>query len=271
LISPPRRLLRLVIVLLLAVVLLVVALRVVEPRLVFLPAREPVGEGPGERIELVTLDGLRLAAFWLERADSTAAVLYLHGNAGSLRGREPVVTALAQVTGASVLALDYRGYGESEGEPDEPGLELDARAGWDWLAARVAPERIVIWGESLGGGPATHLAQDVQRVGVPRALVLQSTFTRLPDMARRVIPLPGIDRLCRIRMDSLERVRAIRCPKLHVHSRADEVVPFELGERLYAEACEPKQALWVERVGHNDAWWSRDFVSRLTTAFASMR
>jgi len=271
LIPPLRRLLRFLLVLLLAVLLLVVALRIAEPRLVFLPAREPVGAGPGERVELVTRDGLRLVAFWIERAGSADAVLYLHGNAGSLRGRESVVTALVQVTGASVLALDYRGYGESAGEPDERGLELDARAGWDWLAARVGPERIVIWGESLGGGPATHLAHEVQRDGVPRALVLQSTFTRLPDMARRVIPLPGIERLCRIRMDNLERVRAIRCPKLHVHSRTDEVVPFELGERLFNEACEPKQALWVDGVGHNDAWWSRDFVSRLATAFASMR
>jgi fermentation-respiration switch protein FrsA (DUF1100 family) len=246
------------------------ALRWLEPRMVFLPTRGPVGDGPGERVELVTADGVRIVAWWIPRAGSDGALLYLHGNAGNLHGREVVLRELASATGMSVLALDYRGYGESEGRPDEAGLYADARAGWDWLASRVAPERVVIWGESLGGAAATAVARDVQRNGVPRALVLQSAFTRIPDMARRVFPIPGIGRLCRLRMDNLERVREIRCWKLFVHSRIDEVVPFAMGEQLFEAACEPKRSLWLDAVGHNDAWYRNWFVERLVSALRDM-
>lgn len=254
----------------LLVAIALLALPWLEPRLVFLPARGPVGSGPGERVELATADGVKLLAWWLPRTGSDGAVLYLHGNAGNLRGRANVVRELAATTGLSVLALDYRGYGESEGRPSEEGMYRDARAGWDWLAARIAPQRIVVWGESLGGAAATSVAREVQADGVPRALVLQSAFTRIPDMATRVIPIPGIGALCRLRMDNLERVREIRCWKLFVHSRIDEVVPFEMGERLFEAACEPKQALWIDHVGHNDAWYRNWFPGELVSALARM-
>lgn len=268
--TPLVRTLRVILYLCLLAAAAVVALWWLEPRMVFLPTRGPVGNGPGERVELATSDGVKLVAWWLPRAGSDGALLYLHGNAGNLDGRDVVVRELASATGLSVLALDYRGYGESDGAPSEQGMYTDARAGWDWLAARVAPQRIVVWGESLGGAAATALVRDVQQAGVPRALVLQSAFTRIPDMATRVIPIPGIGALCRLRMDNLARVRDIRCWKLFVHSRADEVVPFAMGERLLAAACEPKQSLWLDGVGHNDAWGRADFVQPLVSALRSM-
>ncbi|TAJ21492.1 MAG: alpha/beta hydrolase [Planctomycetota bacterium] len=268
---PPHvRLLRLILVLCLFVAAAVLALRWLEPRLVFVPTRGPVGTGPGERVELVTPDGVRLVAWWLPRAGSDAAVLYLHGNGGNLLGREPVLRGIAEAAHSSVLALDWRGYGESEGRPSEAGIYVDARTGWDWLAARVAPERIAIWGESLGAGAATFLARAVERPGVPRALVVQSAFTSIPDMAPRALPIPGIRWLCGIRLDNLERVGAIRCWKLFVHSRADEIVPFEMGERLFEAASEPKQSLWLDRVGHNETWNDAAFVSRLAAQLSRL-
>jgi fermentation-respiration switch protein FrsA (DUF1100 family) len=260
------KLLRVSFLLLGGAALIVLGLRWLEPGLVFVPERGPVGAGPGQTVRLRTADGVQLVAWWCERPAARGSVLYLHGNGGNLRGRESVIERIGAATQSSVLALDWRGYGESEGEPSEAGLYADARAGWDWLAERCAPARIVIWGESLGGAPATWLAEQV----APRGLVLQSTFTSVPDMSFRVVPLPGVRWLCSIGMNNLERVPRIRCWKLFVHSRADEVVPFSMAERLYAAACEPKVSVWLERFGHNDAGIAAELAVRLAPLFAQL-
>lgn len=243
------------------VIALVFGLRALESKLLYLPARGPVGASPGEEVELVAADGVRLHGWFLGEAAAGPALLYLHGNAGSLANRRAVVEALRPPRGA-LLAIDWRGYGQSEGEPDEQGLYQDALAAWDWLAARADPARIVVVGESLGGGPATWLARERGCA----ALVLLSTFTSVPAMARRVLPIPGIGWLARTRMDNLARVAELRMPKLFVHSRADEVVPFAMGERLFAAAAEPKRALWFDGLAHNETFASAASIARLRVA-----
>ena len=164
---------------------------------------------------------------------------------------------------ANVLAIDYRGYGRSEGTPDEPGLYRDARAAYDWLVAKTPAERIVVLGRSLGAGPACELASTVPCGG----LIIQSAFTRAPDMASRVMPVLFWARwIMKSRYDNLSKVARIRCPKLFIHSRADEMIPFAMAERLFAGAAEPKEHEWYDGgAGHNELWvvHAREYYPRL--------
>jgi len=126
------------------------------------------------------------------------------------------------------------------------GVYRDARAAHAWLAAKK-PDRLFIYGESLGGAVAAQLASEVKCDG----LILQSTFTTAGDMAGRIAPLFPMRWLIRTRFDTLSRVRQLDIPKLILHSRDDEVIPFEMGERLCAASREPKTCHWFARGGHN--------------------
>ena len=112
------------------------------------------------------------------------------------------------------VLIDYRGYGKSEGSPDEQGLYQDARAAYDWLATKTQSERIVLFGKSLGGAPACELAAQVNVGG----LICESTFTSAGDMASKILPLFPARYFLKHRFDNLKKVREIRCPKLFVHS-----------------------------------------------------
>jgi len=219
-----------------------------EDRLIYIPTRGGVVRGPGLDLTLTSDDGLRLHARYLERDPAAPTLLYLHGNAGNLADRSDLLAYFSEL-GANVLALDYRGYGQSEGTPSEAGLHADTRAAYEWLAARTPASRIVPLGESLGGGPACELAA-TRAVG---GLILLATFTSVPDMAALYYRWLPTRWLVRTRFDNLAKISRIQVPKLIIHSRRDEVVPFEMGERLFAAAAEPKQALWLESAGHNDA------------------
>ncbi|HPW55000.1 MAG: alpha/beta hydrolase [Thermoanaerobaculaceae bacterium] len=253
----------------LVVAVAVGGLMLLERHLIFFPARYPIGEWDlgawrrrtGCQLEdrfLTTSDGVRLHAWWVSPPDPAppgetirSALLYLHGNAGNLSHRGAVVATLARHLGMDVLIPDYRGYGRSEGRPGEEGLYEDARTVWRFLTEdRGLPaRRVVVYGKSLGGGVATRLASDVH----PAGLVLQSTFTSIPDLAAHHYPF--VPRLfVRTQMDSLSRIASVGCPVLIIHSRADEVVPFAQGERLYAAAREPKRFFAVELAGHNDTF-----------------
>ena len=177
-------------------------------------------------------------------------LLYLHGNAGNISHRYDQIHLL-MFLGISVFIIDYRGYGRSEGKPSEKGLYLDARAAWSCLTGgrRVDPGNIVVLGNSLGGAVAIDLASDGG--AAPAGLIVQSSFTSAPDMAKLVMPVVPRSWI-RTKMDSVVKIDRVDCPKLFVHSRADEIVPYELGQRLYEAASAPKQFYTVEGAGHND-------------------
>ncbi|MCA1616703.1 MAG: alpha/beta hydrolase, partial [Acidobacteria bacterium] len=172
---------------------------VFESRFIYFPVKYPegdwreprAGEGRGaarcEDVWLAAADGVRLHAWFCapEAAAADRAVLFLHGNAGNVSHRRAQIDALAALP-ASVLIIDYRGYGRSEGSPSERGLYRDARAAWEHLtkARGFRPDSVVVFGESLGGAVAVDLASQVR----PCALVLQSTFTSIADMAAEVMP-----------------------------------------------------------------------------------
>lgn len=232
--------------------MLLLVLTALQDRLIFFPERGGKVSGPGIDLELRARDGARLHARYIERAGAPYTLLYLHGNAGNLAGRSGLLQQLSEF-GVSVLALEYRGYGQSEGsEPSEVGLYSDAQAAYEWAVAKTPASNLVLWGESLGGGPACELAS-TQPVG---GVVLQSTFTSIADMAALSFPWLPVRMLVRTRFDNLSKIQRIQVPKLFLHSRHDEVVPFDMGQRLFAAAPEPKDALWLERSGHNDMLYS---------------
>ena len=218
-----------------------------ENSLIFFPAKGGVGRAPvpGEDVFLTASDGVRIHAWYVTHPEARVTLLVFHGNAGNLEDRRDWIEGLRRLP-ANVLTIDYRGYGRSEGSPEEQGVYRDARAAHAWLM-RTKPGRLVIYGESLGGAVAAQLASEVKCNG----LILQSTFTNAGDMAGRIAPFFPMRWIIRTRFDTLSRVGQLDVPKLILHARDDEVIPFEMGERLCAASREPKTCHWFARGGHN--------------------
>jgi fermentation-respiration switch protein FrsA (DUF1100 family) len=201
-----------------------------------------------ESIFLETADGVRIHAFFLPSPGADRSLLFLHGNAGNASHRLPNAADLAAL-GADVLLLDYRGYGLSEGRPSEAGVYADARAALEHLQiGRAFPlERIVVFGRSLGSAVAVDLAADRPLAG----LILESSFTSISDVARAALGIP-LGPLIGRRFPVEEKITRVRCPMLFFHGDRDEIVPFELGRRLFAAAPEPKAFETIAGAGHND-------------------
>jgi fermentation-respiration switch protein FrsA (DUF1100 family) len=232
---------------------LCVILYLTQARLVYFPFREieatPRSLGLAyEDVKLRTSDGVELSAWFIPREGARGTVLFCHGNAGNISHRLHVI-GMFHGLGFAVLIFDYRGYGASQGSPTERGTYLDAEAAWNWLAneRKVPPQKIVLFGESLGGAVASWLAKE----HTPGALVLQSTFTSLPDIGARLYWWLPVRLLARFRYDARSYVRQARCPVLVAHSPSDEIVPYALGRQLFDTANEPKEFLQLSG-SHND-------------------
>lgn len=242
-----------------------------EDSFIYFPAKYPAGawerDEPRARegeivariedVQLAGTDGVRLHAWYctphigrggaLEPVETKTTLLFLHGNAGNISHRYEIVRDFVKLP-VNVLIIDYRGYGKSEGSPSEQGLYTDARAAWDYLTTtRAVPaSRIVIFGESLGGAVAIDLASKTNAC----ALVVQSSFTSIADMAAELLPfVPSF--MLRTKMDSLSKIASVSCPKLFIHSQSDEIVPYKLGRRLFDAAPAPKQFYEVKGAPHN--------------------
>ena len=229
-----------------------------ERRLIYFPTRahdaDPRGLGLAhEELALVAEDGVRLHGWFLPVAGSRLTLLVCHGNGGNVSHRLDRALLAQAHLGADVLLFDYRGYGRSEGAPDEAGTYRDARAAWRWLIARgQRPERIVIFGESLGSAVALQLALDTD--GSARALVLESPFASIPEMARAVYPFLPLWPLVRTRYDNLGKVGRLRVPLLVLHGDRDDVVPFAQGRRVFDAAPGPKRFYAIPGASHNDTY-----------------
>ncbi|MCX7890910.1 MAG: lysophospholipase [Burkholderiales bacterium] len=180
------------------------------------------------------------------------AVLYLHGVRWSLSGHLFRIARWREM-GFDVLAIDYRGFGRSDGDlPSEAQTYADAQAAWEWLKARVPDaSRRVVYGHSLGGAVAIELASRNADVA---ALVVESSFTSMQAMAaRQGYGFLPVSLVLTERYDSLARIAAVRAPVLFVHGTGDGFVPPEMSEALYAAANEPKRLLLVEGASHSNA------------------
>ena len=238
-----------------------------EDRLIFYPTRGGRVTGPGVDLELRAADGVRLHARYIEQPGAQHTLLYLHGNAGNLPSRSDLLEQLTR-TGAHVLALEYRGYGQSEGTPSEAGIYLDARAAYDWAVARAPASSLWVLGESLGGGAACELAATREVAG----LVLVTAFTSIPDMAAISFPWLPLRLLVRTRFDNLAKLARVRAPVMVIHGRRDDIVPFAMGQRLFAKAAEPKRSLWLKRARHNDVFYTEgELVLNEIRKFIAMR
>lgn len=200
-------------------------------------------------VRLTTEDDVELSAWWIPAHPERGTLLFLHGNAGNISHRLESVEIFHRL-GLSVLIVDYRGYGQSASEPSEQGTYLDARAAWHYLVEqrRAPPERIVVFGRSLGAAVAAHLAGSLETG--PAALILESAFTSAPEMAQRAYPFLPARWLTRFDYTTRDYVRAVDSPVLVLHGRDDEIVPFEQGESVFRAAPEPKRFVTLHG-GHN--------------------
>ena len=203
-----------------------------------------------EDVSVTTADGVVVHGWFLPRDDAVATLYFLHGNAGNISHRLEMLARLHRA-GFKVFILDYRGYGRSEGRPSEQGTYRDALAGWRWLRAREEGDLpLILYGRSVGGAVAAWLAaqDEVDADGV----VLESTFTRVREMAVVAFPLPGIGRFIADLYPTIDQVGAIRAPLLFIHGEADEIVPVDHVRALLAAAAEPKFLYLIPRARHND-------------------
>lgn len=243
---------RIVLVPLCAYLIIVVASMFMENQLIFFPSRYPVGEWAPAGIEyedawFTSEDGAKLHGWYVPSDDSRAVILFCHGNAGNITHRAHVLEIMHDYVGASVMIFDYQGYGRSEGKPSGDGVLADARAARAWLAERekIPENEIVLMGESIGGAVAVDLAA---RDGA-KALVLESTFNALPEVAAFHYPWLPVRWAMRTRLDSASIINKYKGPLLQSHGDSDGIVPMRLGRRLFDAAGEPKQ--FLELPGHN--------------------
>lgn len=201
-----------------------------------------------ERLTLVSGDGTKLVGIIIPAADTAAQwLLYLHGNAGNVTSSLlPSFYARVHALGLSVAAIDYRGFGDSEARrPSETSVNADVRALYDWLRTvkHVPSSRIIIYGHSLGAGPATELALRSEASG----LIIEGAFTSIPDRGAEIYPWLPVHWLATQRFANLDKIGHVAMPKLVMHARDDSIIPYAHGQRLFEAASAPKQ--WVELKG----------------------
>jgi uncharacterized protein len=226
-----------------------------ERNSVFQPARHPAGEWDQTTVlvqdaHFAASDGTKLHGWYARHSQPRAHALLLHGNAGNVTILADTLRILNQRHGLAVLALDYRGYGKSEGTPSEQGILQDGRAARKWLAQNegIAEKDVVLMGQSLGGG----VAIDMAATDGARGLVLACTFTSIPAVAQHHISWLPMNWLLTTKMNSLEKIKNYQGPLLLVHGDADEVIPYQHGLDLYKAAPGPKKMITNPGGKHND-------------------
>ncbi len=264
----------------------VVMLAFLQRRLIYLPTRQPqitpqaanLPPGRVQTITLTTVDGLQLRGWHLapegDAVDGDTGpdappelgdrlvVMYFPGNAGHRAWRVDDFALFTRL-GCEVLAFDYRGYGDNPGSPSERLLAADATSAWNYATdvRRIDPKRLILVGESLGGGVAVRLAAEQSAAGVPPGgLVLRATFDRLPNVAAYHCPWLPVRWVMVERYPSIERIRQMTCPILQMHGNRDTIIPLQLGRRLF-DAAPPQSAEGVAKrfveldgADHNDIW-----------------
>lgn len=212
-------------------------------RQIFLPQYANQAPLPQPPIRIPVADNAHITAVYLTNPKATYTILYSHGNAETLGDIYPRLLKFQQL-GLSVVAYDYRGYGASSGQPSEHNAyaDIDAVYRYTTETLKVNPDRLIVFGRSIGGGPSTYLASRKPIAG----LILESTFT---SVFRVVVPFPLLPF---DKFPNRDRIERIQAPLLIIHGDRDPVIPFEHGEILFKSASAPKQFLRIPGAGHND-------------------
>ena len=232
---------------------IVALLYFLQPHFIYFPQRKLIAN-PGEiglryeKIIFEALDGVRLSGWFIPHPEHRAVILFCHGNGGNISSLIESVKILHDL-GLSTFVFDYRGFGESQGKTTEQGTYHDIEGAWNYLIyqRRIAPDEIIVLGRSLGGAIAAWLIQKY----TPKALILESTFTSAYDVAAQSYPFLPLKLFMRYRYNTIDYLKQAKCPVLIVHSRDDELIPFQQGKDLFEAANNPKE--FVEIKGsHND-------------------
>jgi fermentation-respiration switch protein FrsA (DUF1100 family) len=202
---------------------------------------------PVEDHWIITPDKIRLHAWYLPNKKSNITILWLHGNAGNITGRLDQAITWADNLSVSVFLLSYRGYGRSEGNPSIKNLYQDTKTAYDYLSKLENTSSIVIYGHSLGGAAAIDLAVKASCDG----LIIEGSFTSLVDIGKMFYPYLPVKWFVGDYLNSLDKIRGIDCPKLFIHGDQDEVIPYEMGRRLFEKAKEPKTFYRVKGGDHS--------------------
>ena len=226
-----------------------------ERSLLFFPTKYPDGDWQPAGLEFEdarfsATDGTRLHGWFVRCERPRAVVLFAHGNGGNLSHRADLLRAFHDRLRVAIMIFDYRGYGRSEGTPEAAGILLDGRAARAWLAERtkIKENQIVLLGESLGGAVAVDLAA----ADGARGLVLDSTFSSLPDVAGWHYPWLPLARLMQTRLDSAAKIVSYHGPLLIFHGDHDQIIPIQFGRKLFEGANEPKRFVLMPGHDHND-------------------
>lgn len=202
-------------------------------------------------IQFLTPDGQKLHGWFFPVSGKSPVLLFCHGNAGNISHRIENIKFLVK-RDISVFIFDYRGYGQSSGRPSEKGIYIDGIAAYDYLTEieKISPDRIVIFGRSIGGAVAIEVA--LQRK--VRCLIIESTFTSTKDMAKTIFPFFIFSPFLPHHYNNILKIAGVTIPKLIIHGEDDNIVPFSMGNKLFAQATEPKLFLPIHGAGHNDTY-----------------
>jgi len=236
-------------------VVLIVLVLLFQSHFIFFPERNIVAtpEQIGltfEDVAFLTEDGHILSGWFIPTEEPKGVLLFCHGNAGNISHRLDSII-LFHYLGLSTFIFDYRGYGRSRGKITETGTYTDAEAAWRYLVKvrRIPPNEIIIFGRSLGGAVASKLAKNHK----PKGLIVESTFTSIPDIAAEIYPFLPVRILTRFTYATIENIKDVRCPVLVVHSRDDDIIPFAHGRRIFEAAQKPKEFLEIKG-SHNEGF-----------------
>lgn len=229
-----------------------------ENKIIFHPSPYPEGYWnptslgvPAQDIYFASEDGVKLHTWFIPSPNAVATLLWFHGNAGNLSHRLDNIQRLKRLN-LNIFIFDYRGYGRSEGTPDEEGIYKDSRAAYKQVLAMdgVSVDSLFLFGRSLGGICAVETAMNHPA----RGLILESVFTNSADMSRTVFPLIPLGWAVRSKLDAVGKVPYLKLAKLFLHGTRDEIVPYDLGRKLFEKAGNPKTFYAIEGAGHNDTY-----------------
>ena len=203
-----------------------------------------------EDIYYKTSDDVSINGWFIPADSSYNVILFCHGNAGNISHRLESIQIFNRLS-LDVFIFDYRGFGKSAGSISEEGTYQDAAGAWNFLVdiKGYDPSQIIIFGRSLGSGIASWLAREKNSVG----LILESSFTSLPDLGVKIYPIFPVRLLARFDYPTINNLRYIKCPVLFIHSKEDEIIPYSLGRENYTSASEPKEFLEIQG-SHNDGF-----------------
>jgi len=228
-----------------------------EDSLIFHPSAEIVHTPRHAGLEFqdlffTTVDGVRLNGWFIPHPEARVTMVWFHGNAGNISHRVENIKLLHDKVKINIFIFDYRGYGRSEGSPSEAGTYEDGVAALQFVGKQLGVKTgdLIIFGRSLGAAVAAEMAGRVQS----RALILESPFVSIREMAKSVFPLLPITSLLQTRYDNLEKIVKIKVPLLVIHGDRDEVVPYEHGKRVFAAAPAPKDFYPITGAGHNNTY-----------------